>query len=65
MTFGYLGYIWAILGCGLFSTLLFGTSLFLYALARRGKKDGSEPSTTVEALDVRAPRTPGPSDGAA
>jgi hypothetical protein len=65
MTFGYLGYIWAILGCGLFSTILFGASLFLYAVARRGKKDGSLPSTTVEALDVRAPRTPRSPDGAA
>jgi hypothetical protein len=67
MTFGYLGYIWAILGCGVFSVLMFGSAMFLYGVARRGRREGSEPATTVEALEVRErpappPRTP---DGAA
>ncbi len=60
MTFGYLGYIWAILGCGVFSALMFGSAMFLYGVARRGRKDGSLPTTTVEALEVREPRTPPP-----
>ncbi|MBX7194395.1 MAG: hypothetical protein K1X94_20235 [Sandaracinaceae bacterium] len=60
MTFGYLGYIWAILGCAVFGAIFFGSALFLYAVARRGRAAGSEPSHTVETLEVRAPRAPGP-----
>lgn len=66
MTFGYLGYIWAMLGCGVFSVLMLGSAMFLYGVSRRGRKSGAEPTTTVEALEVRErpapPRTP---DGAA
>lgn len=63
MTFGYLGYIWAMLGCALFGGILFGSALFLYGLARRGRADGSEPSTVVESVALREP--PRPPDDAA
>jgi DNA mismatch repair protein MutS2 len=35
MTFGYLGYIWAIFGCALFSMVIGGRGVFLYAIGRR------------------------------
>ncbi len=50
MTFGYLGYIWAILGCGSIFLVFSGSALFLYAVGRRGRKAGKEPNVTVETL---------------
>ena len=52
MTFGYIGYIWAILGCALFSLLLLASAAFLYALSRRGGP--SRITHSVEELPVRA-----------
>lgn len=59
MTFGYLGYIWAILGCSVFGLVVGGSALFLYAVGRKARQRGQEPTTTVEALPVRPPRRPG------
>lgn len=64
MTFGYLGYIWAILCCGLFSTVFLGAAAVLYGTARRRRRAGDEPVHTVEALPQR-PQDPPPPDGAA
>jgi hypothetical protein len=58
MTFGYLGYIWAILGCSVFAAVIGGSALFLYAVGRRARRTGDEPTTTVETLVVRPPRRP-------
>jgi hypothetical protein len=62
MTFGYLGYIWAILGCSIFGVVFLGSAGFLYAISRRGRAVGTEPVHTVEELPVRPPR-PGPPSG--
>jgi hypothetical protein len=53
MTFGYLGYIWAILGCSVFAVVIGGSALLLYAVGRRARRNGDEPTTTVEALPPR------------
>lgn len=50
MTFGYLGYIWAILGCGSLFLVFSVSALFLYAIGRRGRRAGKEPKVTVETL---------------
>jgi hypothetical protein len=63
MTFGYLGYIWAIFGCSVFALVVGGSALFLYAVGRRARRSGQEPTTTVEALPVR-PARPRPDDAA-
>ena len=59
MTFGYLGYIWAIFGCAIFGAIFLGSAMFLYGLARRGRSAGSEPLHTVETLPL-PPRPPAP-----
>ena len=59
MTFGYLGYIWAILGCSTFGLVFLGSAGLLYSVARRGRAAGREPVHTVEALSVR-PHTTAP-----
>ncbi len=58
MTFGYLGYIWAIFGCALFSMVIGGSAVFLYAIGRRGRRAAQEPTITVETLPVRPTRRP-------
>ena len=50
MTFGYLGYIWAIFGCGGIFLVVTMSALVLYALGRRGRKAGQEPKVVVETL---------------
>lgn len=50
MTFGYLGYIWAILGCGGIFLIVSMSALLLYALGRRGRKAGNEPKIVVDTL---------------
>lgn len=63
MTFGYLGYIWAMLGCSLFGAVVGGSALFLYGIARRAEKRGSAPRVVVEDLSKPSPSKP-PSDAA-
>ncbi|GAB4213772.1 MAG: hypothetical protein OHK0013_37930 [Sandaracinaceae bacterium] len=58
MTFGYLGYIWAILGCSVFAVVIGGSAAFLYAVGRQARRSGEEPTTTVEVLPVRPPSRP-------
>lgn len=50
MTFGYLGYIWAIFGCGGIFLVVTMCALLLYTLGRRGRKAGKEPKVVVETL---------------
>lgn len=66
MTFGYLGYIWALLGCAIFGVVVGGSALFLYAIARRGEGAGG-PTHSVEEVPLppRAPKPPGAPGGAA
>lgn len=67
MTFGYLGYIWAMLGCAIFSIVVGGSAVFLYAVARRARGGADEPTHTVDSLPVRPrdPQGPGKSEDAA
>jgi len=48
MTFGYLGYIWAIFGCGGIFLVVSMSALVLYAFGRRGRRAGKEPRMSVE-----------------
>ncbi len=51
MTFGYIGYIWALLVCGGASLVLFGSAALLYAVGRRGR--AAEPAIRVESIPLR------------
>jgi len=64
MTFGYLGYIWAMLCCALFAGVVGGSALFLYAIARRSRGAGGPTGHSVESLPLgsREPGSPPPSD---
>ena len=54
MTFGYIGYIWAILGCSLLALFVLGTGVTLHAIGRRvERRRGARP--VVDAVDLRAP----------
>jgi len=66
MTFGYVGYIWAMLGCAIFGIVVGGCAFVLYAIGRRGRGGASGPSHSVESLPlrVREPGPPPPSDAA-
>ena len=48
MTFGYLGYIWALLGCGCFGLVFGGTAAVLYGVARRDRDARGGPTITVD-----------------
>lgn len=50
MTFGYIGYIWALLGCACFGVIFGGSAVFLYGVARRGRDTEGEKKITVEQL---------------
>ncbi len=57
MTFGYLGYIWALMGCGTLA-LVFGVSAaVLYGWSRRGRERALVPNIRVESLPL-PPRDP-------
>lgn len=40
MTFGYIGYIWALLGCSCTGALLAGIGLVLYRVGKRADRGG-------------------------
>ncbi len=66
MTFGYIGYIWAMLGCAIFAIVVGSCALVLYAIGRRARGGTSGPSHSVQSLPVRVrePGTPPPADAA-
>lgn len=55
MTFGYLGYIWALMGCCCLSLVFGGSALALYAVARKDRDGGNEAKITVERIDRGGP----------
>lgn len=62
MTFGYIGYLWTLMGCGGFA-LLFGVSAaILYGVSRRNHEARKEPQVSVTSVPLapRAPRDPRP-----
>ena len=62
MTFGYIGYIWALMGCGTLFAVCVATAMGLYAWSKRSQAIRALPTVSVEALPVPA-RTP-PHDAA-
>lgn len=57
MTFGYIGYIWALLGCGSVALLFCGSAVVLYGWARRTRGLSSQPSVRVDSVPL-PPRSP-------
>lgn len=52
MTFGYLGYVWALLGCSIFTIVLGGSAAFLYVIARRERGGGVATRHVVETVPL-------------
>ena len=66
MGFGYIGYIWSILGCLLVLTVFGGAFVLLYGVGKRMERR-ERTKTVVEALPLRgkdAPRSTPPDDAA-
>ncbi len=59
MTFGYIGYIWALSGCCVLGAVFGGGAAVLYAYGRRLDRQRGAPSVTVERVDAGEPRGPG------
>jgi hypothetical protein len=57
MTFGYIGYIWALLGCGSIALLFCGSAVVLYGWARRTRDVSTQPTVRVESVPL-SPRNP-------
>jgi hypothetical protein len=51
MGFGYIGYIWALLGCCTLTVVFGGSAAFLYAYGRRREREDGVPSVTVDRVD--------------
>lgn len=41
MTFGYVGYVWALIGCSFVMLFLGGIALVLYAIGKRTERGGA------------------------
>jgi hypothetical protein len=59
MTFGYIGYIWALMGCGTLFAVFGASAIGLYAWSRRSQAGRAQPTVRVDALPVPG-RTPPP-----
>lgn len=51
MGFGYIGYIWALLGCCTLTTVFGGSAAFLYAYGRRRDRVDGAPTVSVDRVD--------------
>lgn len=58
MTFGYIGYIWALLGCACFGMVFGGSAVLLYGIARRDRAARPEPKVSVERVGGVGPKPP-------
>jgi len=47
---GWVGYVYAILGCGVFLAVIAGSTALLYAWARVQRRRGKEPTARVSSL---------------
>ena len=63
MTFGYLGYLWAMFGCCTLSVVFGGSAAFLYRLGRQREREPGAPTVSVES--ILTPDDPRPPDDAA
>lgn len=59
MTFGYIGYIWALMGCGTLFGVFGISAMGLYAWSKRSQATRPASTVSVEALPVPS-RTPPP-----
>jgi len=50
---GWVGYIFAIMGCGVFLALIAGSTAVLYAWAKVQRRRGKEPTAQVSSLASR------------
>lgn len=66
MTFGYLGYIWALFACTIIAMVVGASAVFLYAVARRARGASGQSSHSVESVPIRArePADAGPPEDA-
>ena len=48
MSFGYIGYIWALFGCCTLFAVFSGSAALLYGIGRRQERRDGPPSVTVE-----------------
>ncbi|MFO0684120.1 MAG: hypothetical protein U0234_18855 [Sandaracinus sp.] len=62
MTFGYIGYIWAMSGCCVLGGVFGGGAAVLYAYGRRLDRQRGAPAVTVERVDSQD--GPGPGNAA-
>jgi|GEM_PF-3364309 len=58
MTFGYLGYIWAILGCGTLAMVFGLSAALLYGWSRRTRDRTVQPTIRVDRVPLPARRAP-------
>jgi hypothetical protein len=54
MTFGYIGYIWAILGCSLLALFVLGAGVTLHAIGRRAERRRGA-RAVVDSVDLAGP----------
>ena len=52
MTFGYVGYIWALFGCCSLGVVFGGSAAFLYAYGKRRDRERGAPTVTVDRVDT-------------
>lgn len=52
MTFGYLGYIWALMGCGSLALVFGASAAVLYGFSRRGRDRAKQPTIRVESVSL-------------
>ena len=51
MMFGYIGYIWAMMGCCTLATVFGGSAVLLYGVGRRRNAERGEAIVTIESVD--------------
>jgi hypothetical protein len=54
MTFGYLGYIWALMGCGGLAMVFALSAAVLYGWSRRTRSGAPQPNIRVDSLPLPA-----------
>jgi hypothetical protein len=64
MMFGYIGYIWAMLGCCTLFCVFGGSAVFLYGLGRRREQRLGQAVVTVESVGKPDAEKPESKDGA-
>jgi len=58
MAFGYIGYIWALIGCCSLGIAFGGSAALLYAYGKRRDREEGAPAVTVDRVDDAGPKPP-------